>query len=133
MRQYYFYFFGAKWDSVLALLAPEIIHTFNNEDVGTGIAKFREFVNIKHIHYREQQQELSVTVDLTSSEACAKFILEGHYISTYPGLPEARQQYYRIDVETFFEFNRDKISRIATCFDFAEWINQINQNSGVAG
>ncbi len=133
MRQYYFYFFSAKWDSVLALLAPEIIHTFNNEDVGTGIAKFQEFLNIKHSHYREQQKELSVTVDLTGNKAFAKFILEGHYIATYPGLPEARQQYYRIDVETFFELNRDKISRIATYFDFAEWINQINQNSGVAG
>lgn len=61
------------------------------------------------------------------SRAAAEFIIDGTYIKTDTGLPEAKHQTYRIPVGAFFVIENGKIKRITNYYNLKDWLAQVNK------
>ena len=60
------------------------------------------------------------------TRAAAEFFIDGRYLATQPGLPEARGQTYRLRVGAFFEFNaQGLITRVSNYYNLADWLRQV--------
>jgi len=127
INKYYDAFNRQDMTAFLDCLSDDIIHDINqgNRQVGKDIfAKFMEHMN--HC-YRETATDLVVMVNEDGSRASAEFIIDGTYLVTDQGLPEAKQQTYRLPVGTFFTIKNNKISRVTNYYNLEDWINQVNQ------
>lgn len=129
VRNYYLHLCNGNCDAIAELVDQGIVHEFNQGPTHIGIEKFREFLNVKEKHYKETIQDLFIFVDLSAHRAAAEFLLKGNYVQTYPGLPAATGQSYKIRVGAFFEFRNNKISRLTTYFNFESWLSQISIGS----
>lgn len=132
IRAYYACFFSAEARDVLALLAPEVLHEFNQGEPERGQAAFATFLEKKRRNYHERVDEICVFTEAGGTRAAAEFTLTGTYVTTYPGLPEARGQGYQLRVGAFFEICGGLISRISTHFNFREWLRQVERGGAVA-
>ena len=56
------------------------------------------------------------------SRAAAEFVVNGEYIATDEGLPEARGQRYVLPGGTFLEVKASRITRITTYYNLRTWI-----------
>jgi steroid delta-isomerase-like uncharacterized protein len=56
------------------------------------------------------------------SRAAAEFVVNGEYIATDEGLPEARGQRYVLPGGTFLEAKAGWITRITTYYNLKTWI-----------
>ncbi|MDG1169553.1 MAG: isopropylmalate/homocitrate/citramalate synthase, partial [Sulfitobacter sp.] len=57
--------------------------------------------------------------------AAAEFTVNGTYLATDAGLPEARGQTYKIPAGSFFDIRDGKISRITTRYNLSDWTAQV--------
>ena len=60
------------------------------------------------------------------TRAAAEFIVNGTYLKTDPGLPEARGQSYRLPAGAFFTIRDGQIARVTTYYNLAEWVRQVS-------
>ena len=61
-----------------------------------------------------------------SSRAAAEYIVNGTYLETDAGLPEARGQSYRLPAGSFFDLKDGKISRVTTYYNLSDWMAQVS-------
>ena len=59
-------------------------------------------------------------------KAAAEFIVNGTYLETDEGLPEATGQTYRLPGGSFFTLKDGKIARVTTYYNLADWIKQVS-------
>ena len=52
--------------------------------------------------------------------------MNGTYLVTDPGLPEARGQTYRLPAGSFFEVENGLITRVTTYYNLADWVKQVS-------
>lgn len=122
IRHYYEVFNGGDRSALLALLADDVVHEINEGGVETGSEVFRAFLERMDRSYREQVVDLVVMSDASGTRASAEFFIEGAYLVTDAGLPEAKGQTYRLRVGAFFEVAAGKISRVSNYYNLREWI-----------
>ena len=126
IRRYYDAFNAGDSEAMLALLTDDVIHDVNQGERRQGIEKFRAFNARMTHHYKEKLNDIVVTVSRTGERAAAEFNVEGTYLVTDEGLPDAKGQKYTLPGGTFFAIRDGKISRVTTYYNLTDWILQVS-------
>jgi steroid delta-isomerase-like uncharacterized protein len=108
----------------LATLHPEVVHEINEGDAEIGIEAFRKFKVHMDTCYREQIRDLVVMGN--GSRGAAEFIVDGEYLVTDGGLPEATGQRYSIRAAIFAEERDGLIGRMTSYYNLKGWIAAIS-------
>lgn len=112
---------------MLALLHDEIEHHVNEGQIRRGKALFAEFNDHMTESYEENLTDLVVFANEAGDRAAAEFVVNGSYLKTDPGLPEAKGQSYRLPAGSFFTIRDGKIARVTTYYNLADWVRQVSQ------
>jgi steroid delta-isomerase-like uncharacterized protein len=60
------------------------------------------------------------------TRAAAEFTVNGTYLATDEGLPEARGQTYVLPAGGFFSIQDGRIARVVTYYNLADWMRQVS-------
>lgn len=125
IQSYYRAFNAGEWDAFLALLTDDVVHDINHGDRETGRDAFRAFMERMNRCYAEQIVELTVMASDDGTRAAAEFIVEGKYLATDAGLPEANGQTYRLPAGAFFAIEGGRVARVTNYYNLADWLHQV--------
>ncbi|HEU0222278.1 MAG TPA: ketosteroid isomerase-related protein [Paracoccaceae bacterium] len=126
IRRYYATFNEGDTEAMLACLAEDVRHDVNQGGTRTGKAAFREFCAHMARCYREELTDLVVMVAEGGGRAAAEFTVNGQYLATDEGLPEARGQRYVLPAGTFFDVREGQIARVTTYYNLQDWMRQVS-------
>ncbi|WP_420877491.1 ketosteroid isomerase-related protein [Roseibium polysiphoniae] len=126
IKSYYAAFNAGETELMLSMVSDDIAHDVNQGARRSGKALFAEFNAHMTRCYKEELTDIVVFADETGTRAAAEFTVNGTYLSTDEGLPEANGQTYRLPAGTFFDLKEGKISRITTYYNLEDWIAQVN-------
>jgi steroid delta-isomerase-like uncharacterized protein len=122
---YYAAFNAGDTDAMLALLTEDVEHHVNQGGIRSGKAAFAEFSAHMARCYREHLTDLVLMVSEDGTRGAAEFTVNGSYLATDEGLPEARGQTYTLPAGSFFAFRDDRIARVTTYYNLPDWIAQV--------
>lgn len=125
VRRYYDAFNARDWEGMLACLADDVAHDLNQGGRQVGKAAFRDFLAHMERCYRERLVGVAVMTDATGARAAAEFTVEGEYLSTDAGLPEARGQRYALPAGAFLEARDGRIARVTMYYNLQDWLRQV--------
>lgn len=126
IARYFAAFNAGDTDTMLACLDDQIAHHVNEGNIRVGKEKFAEFCAHMSRCYKEELTDLVIFSSEDGTRAAAEFIVNGTYLVTDEGLPEAKGQTYRLPGGSFFELKDGKISRVTTYYNLADWIAQVS-------
>ena len=115
--------------AMLALLAEDVAHDVNQGGREVGRDAFAAFMARMDRAYRERLTDIVVMADATGSRAAAEFMVEGEYLATDEGLPEARGQRYRLPAGAFYAIRDGRIARVTMFYNLPDWIAQVSAGS----
>ena len=122
---YYEAFNRGDTSAMEALLTDDFEHHVNEGQIRRGVEKFRDFNAHMTRCYREKLTDIVVMATDAGSRAAAEFVVHGTYVATDTGLPEARGQSYILPAGSFFTLRGDRIQRVTTYYNLADWIRQV--------
>ncbi len=125
LQNYYQYFNSGETEKFLDLLSDDVLHEVNQSETEYGKDAFRNFVKMMDECYKENASDISITVSKNGERAAAEFQIDGEYLKTIEGLPEATGQRYRLRVGTFFEVKNNKITRVTNYYNLPDWLEQV--------
>jgi steroid delta-isomerase-like uncharacterized protein len=125
IRAYYDAFNAGDMDRFLALLTDDVAHDINQGARQTGKEAFAKFMDHMNRCYREELTDMVVMVNEDGTRGAAEFIVNGTYLATDEGLPEANGQTYRLPAGAFFEIRDGKVARISNYYSLPDWIAQV--------
>lgn len=108
------------------LLDEHIIHDINQGLQEIGKPAFKKFMDHMSRCYNEKITDLVVLTNHDGSRAAAEFIVNGNYIATDSGFPEAKNQSYIIQAGAFFVIKASKITRVTNYYNVNEWVKIIS-------
>lgn len=111
---------------MLECLSEEVAHHVNEGQVRVGRAAFEAFCHHMARCYDETLTELVVFEAEGGTRAAAEFMVNGTYLETDEGLPEARGQGYRLPGGSFFSLFGGRITRVVTYYNLNDWIRQVS-------
>lgn len=123
--RYYACFNAADWTGMLECLHADIAHDINQGGRETGIAAFRAFLARMQRCYREQLADIVVMVDPSGERAAAEYVVQGEYLATDSGLPEAQGQRYVLPGGAFFAIRDGRIARVTNYYNLDHWLQQV--------
>ena len=109
-----------------AMLHDDLEHHGNEGGIRRGKDGFAAFNRHMSETYRENLTDMVIFANEDGSRAAAEFVVNGTYLKTDPGLPEARGQSYRLPAGTFFAIRDGKIARVTTYYNLADWVRQVS-------
>jgi steroid delta-isomerase-like uncharacterized protein len=124
---YYEAFNAGRTDDMLDLLHDEVEHHVNEGQIRRGKALFAEFNAHMTESYKENLTDIVIFANEAGDRAAAEFVVNGTYLKTDEGLPEARGQTYRLPAGSFFTIRNGKIARVTTYYNLADWMRQVSQ------
>lgn len=127
IHQYYDAFNQQDMTTFLNCLSDDVAHDINQGDCQLGKETFSKFMDHMNRCYKEKAMDLVIMVSEDGAHAAAQFIIEGTYLVTDGGLPQAKQQTYRLPVGAFFSIKDNKISRVTNYYNLQDWINQVSK------
>ena len=130
ITRYYAAFNASDTDAMVACLAPDVAHHVNEGGIRTGHAAFREFCAHMDRCYREQLTDVVVMATPDGTRAAAEFTVNGTYLLTDAGLPEANGQTYTLPAGGFFSVEGGLITRVVTYYNLADWMAQVRAHPG---
>lgn len=124
---YYAAFNRGDWDGMCALLSEDVAHDLNQGERQLGRDAFRRFLDRMARSYREQLRDIVVMAGVMAGEgrAAAEYVVEGEYLATDEGLPEARGQRYVLPGGAFFEVRGGQIRRVTNYYNLTDWLRQV--------
>ena len=125
VERYFEAFNAGDVEAMLACLAEDVHHDVNQGARRTGRVAFRAFCEHMARCYRERLSDIVVMVSADGARAAAEFVVEGTYLATDAGLPEASGQTYRLPAGTFFAVADGRIARVSTYYNLRDWIAQV--------
>lgn len=125
VRRYYDAFNRGDVEGMLTCLADDVVHDVNQGVRRPGKAAFRAFCGHMSRCYREQLSGISVMTTPDGRRAAAEYNVDGTYIATDEGLPEASGQTYVLPAGTFFAIDNGLISRVTTYYNLTDWLVQV--------
>ncbi len=125
IERYYAAFNAADMDSFLALLSDDVVHDINQGESETGKAAFAAFMQHMNRCYRERLEDIVVMATDDGTRAAAEFVVNGEYLATDEGLPEARGQRYRLPAGAFFEVRGGRVARVTNYYNLPNWVEQV--------
>ncbi|UWQ58070.1 nuclear transport factor 2 family protein [Leisingera caerulea] len=126
IARYFAAFNAGDTDAMLDCLDEQIAHHVNEGKIRVGKEKFAEFCAHMSHCYKEELTDMVIFSSEDGTRAAAEFIVNGTYLATDEGLPEAKGQTYRLPGGSFFELKDGKISRVTTYYNLADWIAQVS-------
>lgn len=126
IARYFKAFNAGDTDAMLACLDDGIAHHVNEGNIRLGKEKFAEFCAHMSRCYKEELTDMVLFSSACGTRAAAEFIVNGTYLVTDEGLPEAKGQTYRLPGGSFFELTDGKISRVTTYYNLADWVAQVS-------
>ena len=127
IRRYFDAFNAKDTEGMIACLSEDIAHYVNEGDIRTGKAAFRDFCAHMSRCYDENLTDMVVLTSEDGGNAAAEFIVNGTYLETDSGLPEAKGQAYRLPAGSFFTIDSDGlIARVTTYYNLSDWIRQVS-------
>lgn len=127
LRRYYDAFNAGDTEAFLSLLADDVAHDVNEGERELGREAFARFMERMNASYRETITDLAFMSSPDGSRASAEYVVEGTYLTTDAGLPEANGQTYRLPGGAFFEVRGGKIARVTNYYNLQEWIRQVSR------
>ena len=125
IRAYYEAFNRQDYAAMLDLLTDDVAHDVNQGGRETGKEAFRAFLGHMDRTYSERLRDIVVMTSADGRHAAAEFVVEGTYLATDEGLPEANGQTYTLPAGTFFEVRDGKIARVTTYYNLKDWLRQV--------
>ena len=125
IARYFAAFNAGDIDGMLACLTDDVAHHVNEGQVRRGKELFRAFCEHMSRCYREELTDMVIFSAAGGARAAAEFVVNGTYLATDAGLPEARGQTYRLPGGSFFELRDGRISRVTTYYNLADWTRQV--------
>ncbi|OIQ31494.1 MAG: isopropylmalate/homocitrate/citramalate synthase [Alphaproteobacteria bacterium MedPE-SWcel] len=123
----YFAAFNANdTTGMIACLADDVAHHVNEGEVRTGKEKFAEFCAHMSRCYREELTDMVILTNEAAGRAAAEYTVNGTYIETDAGLPDATGQTYKLPAGSFFDLRDGLITRVTTYYNLADWIKQVS-------
>ena len=126
IRAYFAAFNAGDTEGMLACLTEDVAHHVNEGQVRVGKALFAEFCAHMERCYREELTDMVIFVNPDATRGAAEFIVNGTYLVTDDGLPEAKGQTYRLPGGSFFDLKDGKIARVTTYYNLADWVAQVS-------
>ncbi|EAR49936.1 hypothetical protein OG2516_17403 [Oceanicola granulosus HTCC2516] len=126
LERYFAAFNAGDVEGMLAELDEDVAHHVNEGGVRRGKAMFGEFCAHMARCYREKLSELVLFASEDGTRAAAEFMVDGTYLETDEGLPEARGQTYRLPAGSFMSLENGRITRITTYYNLADWLRQVS-------
>ncbi|MFW8596280.1 ketosteroid isomerase-related protein [Cribrihabitans neustonicus] len=127
IARYFAAFNAGDTDAMLGCLSEDVAHHVNEGKIRMGKEKFAEFCAHMNRCYKEELTDLVIFSAEEGRRAAAEFTVNGSYLQTDAGLPEARGQSYRLPGGSFFELADGKITRVTTYYNLADWIAQVSR------
>ena len=126
VNTYFEAFNAGDVDGMLACLTDDVAHHVNEGQVRTGTDLFARFCTHMNRCYREELTDMVVFMTPDGTRAAAEYVVNGTYLKTDEGLPEAKGQTYRLPAGSFFTLRDGKISRVTTYYNLADWVAQVS-------
>ena len=127
IQRYFDAFNAGDTDAMLACLADDVAHHVNEGQLRSGKEKFAEFCAHMSRCYRERLTYMVIFADDSGTRAAAEYTVNGTYLQTDDGLPVATGQTYRLPAGSFFTLDGDRITRIVTYYNLADWMAQVSE------
>ncbi len=125
IRAYYDAFNRQDMDAFLALLTDDVVHDINQGERQVGKQMFATFMQHMNRCYKENLTEMVIMASEDGKRASAEFVVNGEYLATDEGLPEANGQTYVLPAGAFFELKDGKVSRVTNYYNLNDWIAQV--------
>ena len=126
VRRYFAAFNAGDVQAMLGCLSDDVEHHVNEGKIRKGKEAFRAFCEHMNRCYREELTDMVVFDADGGTRAAAEYIVNGNYRATDEGLPEARGQSYRLPAGSFFTLEDDRITRVTTYYNLADWLRQVS-------
>ncbi|MGR3461887.1 MAG: ketosteroid isomerase-related protein [Roseovarius sp.] len=126
VRVYFEAFNHGDIEGMLACLSDDVRHFVNEGQVRTGKDAFRAFCEHMARCYREELTDMVIFEADAGTRAAAEYIVNGTYLATDEGLPDARGQTYRLPAGSFFSLEDGRITRVVTYYNLADWMRQVS-------
>ncbi len=126
LTAYYAAFNAGDAAGMLTCVTDDVEHRVNEGGIRRGRAKFAEFCAHMGVSYREHLHDIQLFTNPEGTRAAAEFVVHGQYLTTDPGLPDARGQRYILPGGAFFDLKDGQISRITTFYNLNDWIAQVS-------
>lgn len=127
VNDYFDAFNAGDLDGMLACLTDDVAHHVNEGQVRRGKALFRTFCDHMSRCYAETLTDMVVFSAENGTRAAAEYIVNGTYLATDAGLPDATGQRYRLPAGSFFDIRDGKIARVTTYYNLADWVRQVSR------
>jgi len=126
VRAYFDAFNRGDAEAMLACLTEDVAHHVHEGEVRQGKEAFRTFCAHMSQCYQEQLTDIVVFEAQVGARAAAEYIVNGIYLETDGGLPQAKGQTYRVPAGSFFSLENGLISRVVTYYNLADWTRQVS-------
>ena len=126
VRTYFEAFNRGDVAGMLACLSDDVRHFVNEGQVRTGKKAFRAFCDHMNRCYREELTDMVIFEAEGGTRAAAEYIVNGTYLETDEGLPQANGQTYRLPAGSFFSLENGLITRVVTYYNLADWTRQVS-------
>ena len=126
VKTYFEAFNAGDVAGMLDCLDDEVAHHVNEGKIRVGKALFAEFCAHMSRCYKEELTDMVVFEGAEGTRAAAEYVVNGTYLATDAGLPEARGQDYRLPAGSFFDIKDGKIARVTTYYNLADWVAQVS-------
>lgn len=126
VERYFAAFNAGDIPAMLDQLSDDIEHHVNEGHIRHGKEKFAEFCAHMERCYKEELTDLHIFVNKEGTRAAAEFIVNGTYLQTDDGLPEAKGQTYRLPAGSFMTLKDGKITRVTTYYNLSDWMKQVS-------
>lgn len=125
IRDYYAAFNRGDTETMLALLADDVVHDVNEGPREHGREAFRAFLARMRRCYRERLEDVVVMADAGGTRAAAEYVVHGEYLVGDEGLPPAHGQTYVLPGGAFFEVRGGRIARVTNYYNLGDWVRQV--------
>ena len=126
VKAYFDAFNSGDIPAMLACLSDDVAHHVNEGQVRRGKDLFRAFCEHMNRCYREELTDMVVFATPDGTRAAAEYVVNGTYLETDDGLPEATGQTYRLPAGSFFSLEDGLITRVVTYYNLADWTAQVS-------
>lgn len=126
IQRYFDAFNAGDNDGMLDCLSGEVAHHVNEGQIRHGKDRFRAFCEHMNRCYRENLTDMVIFDAAEGTRGAAEYVVNGTYLETDDGLPEARGQTYRLPAGSFFSLEDGKITRVVTYYNLADWTAQVS-------
>jgi steroid delta-isomerase-like uncharacterized protein len=126
VKRYFAAFNAGDVQGMLGCLSDDVEHHVNEGKIRKGKEAFRVFCEHMNRCYREELTDMIVFDADGGTRAAAEYVVNGTYLATDEGLPDARGQTYRLPAGSFFTLEDDRITRVTTYYNLADWLRQVS-------